>query len=226
MAETQSHSARVWKGDEMTVVEAREQYKEDPDKGLLPYAVALYSFRHKKQYAKELVGLADELVNQIYHEVSELNKNTDYNYIHRYADTVSTHLEWISRQRGIGLTQWHTIRSMAFNLNQRGIYIARIANDEQNGHTLPLLYLTQARLQLSIGAVGPASKCIAQAIESSREISDPNQRARVYRKIGMLCRMTDMPLNGVVWGVKSIFVPGSTLAVRAKSVAALFGLGD
>src|SRR3569833_1356495 len=95
------YGTRVWQGDNTTVAEARKRYENNPYGGLIPFATALYSFRQEKQYADELIGLKDELMELADRDMHVQVLPSDEEFSRKMADradTVSTHLEWISRQ--------------------------------------------------------------------------------------------------------------------------------
>jgi len=63
MAQDQKNeSTRIWEGDSATIAEIRKRYSADPENGLLPLAVALYSFRSDAAYARELLALRKPLM--------------------------------------------------------------------------------------------------------------------------------------------------------------------
>ena len=101
-----SRGRRIWKGDPATVAEARRAYANDPEGQLLPFAVALYSFRRRRQFAEELIAIRGLLLN-----LAEKFLRSDCNDSHRctpesdVADVLSTHIEWIARQDGISPTE-------------------------------------------------------------------------------------------------------------------------
>jgi hypothetical protein len=234
VATAADYSARVWKGDQTTVKEARDAYLNDPKKGLIPYAVALYSFRQQKKFAEELIGIRYQLIS--YAESNMLNhystKHMDVCVeLAQQADILSTHLEWISRQEHSPLLFQPEQREYVWANASRLFYfgIKKAEDAKMEDHTLPLLYLTGARLFLTSGKFRSVPRAIEFLEEAEDKmalgkIPDPNQRARVYRKLGFLFRQCGETEAGLFWGVKALLIPGATMNTRAKSLAAFFGV--
>lgn len=217
----------IWEGDRSAVERAREKYKKDPEGELLSFACALYSFRSIPEYANELVRLGEALVRRAGEVLSKgvcgLEQHEGMNSWELYEllaqiDVLSTYLEWISRDRS---------RSTSSQLFQLANHLCNKGNEwagfqVESHHSRSLILLTRARLLLR----GRWSLAVADLQEVARiasRIENNNQRARVYRKLGLLFRKSGYGFRGIGWGVRALFVP-CPWAVRVKSLAALVGI--
>lgn len=136
--------------------------------------------------------------------------------------TLAVILTWMSRHVPFKAWVRANLRKQAKELVALGI-VARPL--EQNGSaTTSLLFLTAAQIAVTEKETKLADEHLIQAWGYSRTITDPNQRARVFRKLGMLYRKIGHYGTGLGFGIRALFVPGSTLAVRTKSAAALMGI--
>ena len=220
---TTAQSNRVWQGDPSAVAVAREQYKDNPQTGLIPYAIALYSFRRDTKYAVELMKLRRDLRFRAA-ALTNPALTPRGTRIAETADVLSTHLEWISRQTALGDVDRRQAHEAAIDACMYGIEFARSASSTD--HTLPLLHLTAARLCLNDLRTDHALEHLryAQSIAARGNISDPRQLVRVYTKLGLLYRKADERVGGVVWGMRAIAVRGVPFNVRLKALAALLGI--
>jgi hypothetical protein len=210
---------RVWAGDPATVAEARIKYDAHPIGQLLPFAVALYSFRTNKKFADELLWLRSELVTNA---TNFMRTPAAQEYQDR-ADVLSTYFEWMSRQSALSANQRSELHELADQVCEYGIRCAS-GGRNRGEHTWYLLHLTAARLLINEKNYKEARDMLNRLTLDAPTIKDANQRARVYRKLGFLYRMCMNPLSGFYWSIKACFVSGVPMAVRVKSAAALLGV--
>jgi hypothetical protein len=218
-----NYNERVWAGDPATVAEARATYRSNPEGGLIPLAVALYSFRAKEPFAMELLGLRPQLLAR----AQDLLGGTAYTEVPKReradkADVLSTYLEWMTRECDLSDEERDELQKIAIELCKYGMNV--VADELHDHHTWFLLKLTMARLSLAKGWVQAALYDLTLVENQAHYITDANQRARVYRKLGLLYRKCGRHGQGFRWGMRACLVPGVPLAVRAKSVAALLGI--
>lgn len=222
-AEQSKDAQRIWAGDKSVTIEALERYRKDPEKGLIPYAVALYSFRMDETYARELLTLREALIAHVGHELQ--HPDTVFPHHERVADradVLSTHLEWMARRVELANGERLSTHRAAAAICAHGLKVA--AGLPTSHHTWSLLKLTSARLYLSAGDFRRAIGEVVAAGKYAHRIRDPNQRVRVYAKLGLLWRKCHRPRTGVLWGVRALFVRGVPVAVRKKAFAALLGI--
>jgi len=236
MTDADSYRRRMWRGDPLTVAEARRAYRLDPAKGLIPYARALYSFRHKPKCAKGLVELRSELAPYAERYLAHVSAMRGAQRLrmpdgerHALADTadvLSTHLEWISRQPTVpraGPLSGTRLLALAEGACEEGIRLCLVDSELARGHTYCLLRLTEAMIRMR--QKRPlVDEALASAMWGADGLSDPNQKARVCRKVGLILRKRGRSGESLWWGIKACLIPGSTRAVRLKSLAALCGI--
>jgi hypothetical protein len=213
------YDERVWEGDPTTVREAREAYRKDPEANLIRLAVALYSFRANSRFAEELIELRFKLLDFIATGISVAAPITTPQEFADEADVLSTYLEWMSRRPELSL-EAAGLRKAARDLIGRGQGLVH----DLTHHNPYLLLLTEVRIMLAEGRRTNAQQQLAWMASHAPQIKDPKQRARVYRKMGMLNRRCGRWRSGWFWGIRACFVPEVPLDVRAKSVAALLGI--
>jgi hypothetical protein len=219
----QEYSKRVWEGDPTTVAEAKAKHESDPAGQLIPLAVALYSFRTNQHFANELLALRPQIIAYaVEYTKKPLNDDSPKARANK-SDVLSTYLEWMSRRSELSEEDQADTAYEARCVCQHGILTAQEVL-EQTDHTLCLLLLTLAHLDIHEKHFTPARKYLDEVATSARHIADANQKARVYRKLGYLYRKCHQSLLGIKWGIRGCFVPETPPAVRIKSVAALFGL--
>src|SRR5438105_4312774 len=118
----QEHGKRIWAGDLTTVAEARAKYEADHVGQLIPFAVALYSFRTERKFANELIfELHDPLVKYAKRFVSG-SREKDIGRSNT-ADVLSTHLEWMSRQPSLLLSERNRLHELAREVCGYGLNI-------------------------------------------------------------------------------------------------------
>jgi hypothetical protein len=219
VTESKSYTNRVWKGDSTTVNEARDAYQKDAKSGLIPYAVALYSFRANFRFASELLGLRFELLERAATVTVPDALSADQLQFADQADVLSTYFEWMSRRPEL------REEAAGLRMQARALIIRALSmTHDPTHHTFYLLALTAVRILLTEGRFLNARQELIWMASHAHQIKDANQRARVYRKMGMLSRACGLGSSGWIWGMRACFVPGAPLNVRAKSVAALFGI--
>lgn len=206
-------------------MEAFRRYKLDPRTGLVRYASVLYSFRHRKAARHQLVRLKEALFERTCCEldttIETLSNESALKAADR-ADCLSTYLEWFSRQPEMSKERF-VLRGAAETIFTFGceVILKHSAAFKGREHTWCLLMLTGATFWIARGNYKSVLSELEKIAAQAHKVSDPKQRARVYRKLGMRYRQAKQPLTGLVWGVRAIFVPHIPLAVRAKSVIAL-----
>jgi hypothetical protein len=221
-----NYGLRVWGGDTTTVAEARAQYFGDSQGHLMTYAVALFSFRYIPQFAREmelihlsLVGRANALLELASVEENPLERAND-------VETLSSHLEYLSHRRRLEIRRG-LLLGKAVALCELGLKICSEHPLPESGlHTPLLLKLMRFKLYLLTRERSRSyvRRRLTEVIDRAPDVPDPNQRARVYRKIGMVSRKAWAPFQAHYWGVTACCVPGIPLAVRLKSFAALAGI--
>jgi hypothetical protein len=217
-------SPRVWAGDRRSVAKARARFvRDDPQEQLIPYATTLYSFRYDRRCANELISHYHELYARAERETMRPYGPDNAREVANRADTLSTHLEWMSRQASFPRERRQGAQMMAEMLCTYGAQcVARHHYQFQGHHTPYLLKLTAARIDLGKGNLGNASRILEEVIrDDPTRISDPNQRVRVYRKLGLLLRKRGARDR---WGIRALLVPEVPLANRLKSAAALLDI--
>ncbi len=216
-------SERTWGGDPHAVATARSAYQLQPStENLITLAVALYSFRYIKKFARELDDLRPELVGYAKKFLvpggdPEVQSSLE---IANRAETLASHLAWLSRRR----TLWQTARLEARTLAQELIKAGTGLVQDETHHTPYLLALTSASFYLEDGNRLGALDILRRCSHKAHQVADPRHRARVYRSLGMGYRKIDAWLTGYRWGIRACVVPEVPLAVRAKSLAALVGI--
>ena len=213
---TPSFGRRTWNGDPTTVAEARRRYYKDPNQ-FVPYVSQLYSFRHRSEFARELRALRSDLFDC----ADQLRTDTNYQAQADKLDVLSTILEWLSRSDSYSEATSRTVRNKAVEACYHGL---DCANEISRSHTWCLLKLTLVRLWIDDRQFEGIQEHLAEVSGFARKIQDPNQRARVYRKLGLLYRMSSHLLPGYGWGIRACVVPGVPPPVCFKSVAALLGI--
>ena len=219
-------SARVWGGDPSTVAEARKAYEQEPEDAarLVKYAVALYSFRSKGRFAEELLVLRPWLLRRAW-ALLKMERPTESEQVRKFAnevDVLSTHLAWVSRQPQLASGVRREAHNIAVELCREGLEI--LWKRGMSGHSRLLIGLTRAELFLDDGEEWMARGELIDIEHEIREVQDAKQKVRIMRKLGTLWRRTGSHVRGTEWILRSIFVADVPLAVRLKSVAALFGI--
>jgi len=211
-------SDRIWAGDETAVEEARTRYQADPEGQFIPWVSTLYSYRGRLGYTAELLLLKEEIL--AWSEPERL-----YNHsISRYqaadrADVLSTVLEWMPGAPHIR-DRYLDAASALISAALRWLKY-----DAAGNHTLLLLILTHASIHMRRGDTLAAQDCLLRAAIDAGSIATPNQRARVYRKLGALylrlAQMTGrvrwMPIS-VIYLVRALCVWSIPWDVRRKTL--------
>lgn len=217
----------IWRGNEHAIVESRERFHEEPEKRLVVHTSTLYSFRRREDCVRELVSLRHHLLAR-----SEALRSTAWDSLNigevvDQADVLSTILGWLSDSTKIPSEQQEELRKEACAVCEFGLQILEdlLRGVPTANHSWHLLKLTRAALSLRDGKIKDAFRDIHIVDREKDRVFDPRQRARVYRKLGMLYRAIDDSIGRGFWmGVRAVFVPGVPLAVRLKSLGALVGL--
>lgn len=193
----------TWNGEhERAIALAHERYEEEPHSGLFPYAVALYSARKEIDVVEAFKGLVEPLIVRITESFDEGDVDG--------LDVIATHLWWVQRTRGFHLIPQIKARLAAIKAARLGL---ELTEDYLSGeHTRALLALSYAQM-----GVDQPRKWLKEAEELAPHIRDPNQKARVYRKLGYV-QLTRLNLRGGIRNlVRSERVPGIAADVRAKN---------
>ncbi|CAN5127498.1 hypothetical protein BH11PAT3_BH11PAT3_2460 [soil metagenome] len=222
-----SLNSRIWSGDSTAVAEARANYKEDREKGLIPYASTLYSFRNNKKFALVLFGFQSELRRRAEREMSvEASGLTDEERA-GLADVLTTIFEWMIRRfthdefESSGFREnWQQFPFLITQLSEWGMKHAIKTNAY---HSFCLLKCTQARLYFERDEAEIAEAAVNDAAIDSYCIKDPNQKVRVYAKVGFLYRILGVRMEGYRFGFKALLVQGVPMNVRLKGLALLLG---
>lgn len=220
---TQEYARRIWAGDRATVAEARERYRLDRERYLIPFAVVLYSFRTDEQCARELLELRGALLLRARRmlQIGADRLVSPREYANR-ADVLSTYLEWMGRRGELSREQQAEVLDLAYDVAFRGQVWAY--EPEVEDHTRGLLLLTIARIGLTRRDWRMAEESLARVARMATSVTDANQRVRIYRKLGLLNTRYGRLFRGLYWGIRACVVPGVPMAVRLKSVAAIIGV--
>lgn len=221
------HARRVLEGDPKTIVEARALFENDRENGLLPYAVALYSLqRRHPRFATELIALRDRLVastialSHIY-----ADEGTAVQLAVR-ADCFATYLYWISTRKEVRLANADEAYRVAEKGCRWGLDVTQIYKRLFVGHEAPaLLGLTLVELLMDKRRLLPLNeKEIMKRLRSVREkmrfVIPSEQRARAYRKYGLLAARRTF-VHGLGWTLRSCFVQGIVPMTRLKNLGAV-----
>lgn len=214
---------RVWKGDRRTVAEARKDFERAPKEHLLKFAVALYSFRTKRKYADELLGLLSLLMQEAERLIQAPHYEPDAMRFADRADVLSTHLEWIARFASLTKDERSEIRTLVSKLCSKGVS-ATLPHDYGSGHTRRLLTLTKTRVLVEQGYRQLAWIFLRGELDDIARVADPRQRARVYAKAGLLCRKLGRHRVGFSLGLRACAVSRVPLRSRVKGLSALVGV--
>ncbi len=223
------YGTRVWKGDERTVAEARQRYSEDSHKNLLSYAGALYSFRRDPKNAQALLRLTARLLRHQEELVASMADDFYGSWFIDRADMLTTYYEWISRQDVLAEIIQQMVHQEALRLCVDALPAASVYKESgARAHSYFLLLLTHASLQFDTYGIGWNLDTVRQ--QAPIFVKDPNQRARIFIKLGMLLRKAHV-LNrrsdwfaGLYWGIRGCLVRGVPRNVRLKGLAALLGV--
>lgn len=210
---------RIWDGDASAAEEVRLLYRKDPVGQFIPWVSVLYSFRYKRRYAEQLLGLKQELVmrarkllkTQLPEEREARAKATDG------IDVVATVLVWMSTQE-TNPGEKYSMLDLAINLCEHG----GSARREEGAHTPVFLELTRQEARIRRDACMDTTGLL-EAMGQAVKIYDPNQRARAFRKISTVLRLHGSRRRAWQWGISACFIPGSSIGTRMKSVVSLFG---
>lgn len=232
MSKDKNFGDRVWRGDKTTVAEAEEKYKRDPERQLLPYASVLYSFRGSSTNAHELEQLRNELKERARGLILTSGMSSDPQGTGDKMDMLATYLSWLSRRQTFTFPERLSLRKLAWEVASSGYMAAAKVSQSFQKHTPLLLLLTQAELLIGEKLYALAKELLDGVSKAAVQASDLNQRARIYRKLGMLYRKLGwyygMPSRiwyGIYLGMRAIFVRGVPVNNRLKSVAGLFHIG-
>lgn len=222
-------SDRVWADDPSTISEARARYEQDPEGQLLPFASVLYSFLHRVKYrrqaARDLYALRESLsarARQLPCCPPAPQEAVEERFAAQ-AEMLATYLHWISR-RSPDLGQRERFKNCARRAISEGLGYAR--GTGQKGHTRALLFLALAAIDLDEGLRLNAGVNLRFAAKLAPGVQNINQRARVYRKLGLLFRRSGAFVEGMRWSIRACRLPGVARGVRKKNLIALCGIGS
>lgn len=215
---------QIWGGKYRPGIEAhRLEYEKDPEGTMVSWASALYSGRMIDQYAEELLAHLEETVLPAFTGRGIEEFDADPRKAADKADVLSTVLAWAAQHTNPYHDIYDDFINETFRIAREGKRFAE-RHYRIGDHTYPLLLLTCVETSHRWGR-GQRTFLLDEVIDLVEAIEDPYQKARVYRKLGMLCRrFWYLPVSGIGFGLKAIFMPGLPLAVRAKSVAGLLGI--
>ena len=215
--------AKTWAGDHAGPdgAAALHQYRfsktpKGPrrDRELVPYAVTLYSARKDVDVTRLYEPLVPKLIDRISPAFYE--KNADA------LDVISTHLAWWAQLQRAKLSMLQ-IRAK-FAAEEACLLGFELTESEPLGeHTRTLLLLTYVDLQILHGRWKFALPYLFEATGRARHITDPNHRARAYRKLAYIWCLR-LKLFGFVpdpFGLWFLFrartVPGIAADVKSKN---------
>jgi hypothetical protein len=199
---------RVWRGRPSTVPEAKERYERDPEVQLVSYASVLYS-KGDEPSKNELLHIREKLVERVPQSADD-------------ADVLATVLASLARNAGLHPSEQTRMRAASQKALEIGLCLAgTLYPGSPSAHTPLLLRLTAAQLMIQDGNHGHARNRLEYIAEWAATVEDRNQRARVYRKLGMLCRKVNRRRAGWYWGIRALLVPKIPVKVRLKSLVAL-----
>jgi hypothetical protein len=222
MARPKSDTERIWEGDQSVIEEAWKRFDENPEKELLPFASVLYSFRSREHARWYLIGIRDILLKRAKSLVAKIVDagELEAQQCADEADVLSTVLLWLSEKKSVPHVERTHILNAVLQTSTWGVQL--MFKGTISFHTQCLLHLTLAQARIADRQrFDPGSLSFVEMLQE--KIDNPNQRARVLRKLGMIYRSQARYLGGLRWGIRACLVPGSTRAVRMKSVVALVG---
>lgn len=209
-----SFNDRIWIGDSRTVAEARDAFRNG-SKTLLEFLSVLYSFRYRRRYANELWDYRGGCYKLGQNFPGSDPSKIGLPELANQADVLSSLLLWYRSQAAD--YSWRYSRQ-AKVVAEAGLMFCTADTPR---HTRALLRLTLAEISLSSRMRMQALDCIDTAAEAAPLIEDVNQKARVYRKIGLLLRTAGEWREGMRWGVSACRLPGIARGVAIKNYAAL-----
>ncbi|MBX9907052.1 hypothetical protein K2X96_04125 [Patescibacteria group bacterium] len=228
MYKERSFNLRVWNGDQATVSEARRAYADDQtDANLLRFASTLYSFRVERNLALELVLHRIELLTYAITNMQDGEKAPPYdNEMAQNADLLSTIFEWMSWHKDTPEHEREDLHNAAVGVCLYGLLRANpMLADGSTSHTWCLLMLTHSQLLITNEDTLHAANKLWEVSQTAAYVRDPNQRSRVYRKLGTLYRqLSGRWIRGVHWHLYACFMRDIPLGVRVKNFAALLGI--
>ncbi len=206
----------IWKGDKRVVSIAEKYYQHNGEGGLIPYAVALYSFRQYADNRTQLLWLRAPLLRRAELLIALMEKGERSGKLAAECDVVSTHLEWMLRQGTLSTLECSQVSGVCKKLCHEALSMG-----EGDMHTQALLQLTVARL--CINESSPAWGPLNYAAHVAELITDPLQRVRVYAKLGFLYRKEWSLVDGYYYGFRALLIGGVPINVRLKALAMLVG---
>jgi len=224
LAPESENGRKIWRGKYRAGIEAhRLEHNMDPEGTMVSWASALYSGRMIDRYAEELLVYLEETVLPAFTDRGVEEFDADPRKAADKADVLSTVLAWAAWHTNPSRDVYDDFVNETFRIAREGKRFAEM-HHRIGDHTYPLLLLTNVEISHRWGG-GQRTFLLDEVINLVEAIEDPYQKARVYRKLGMLCRRFGyLPVSGIGFGLKAIFMPGLPLAVRAKSVAGLLGI--
>jgi hypothetical protein len=222
---SKTDSQKIWEGDLSPVERLKKAYEANPEKGLIDYAVVLYSGRKNKSLGHRLIHLRPQLLGMA-EALLESPKPEDLVWLNQ-AEVIATHLEWISRQESGEIVE--DVQTVALKLC-RLVFKASLdaVGKLKDHHVWSLAGLVLARLYLFSGKVDRilAGQLLDQIAIAAPKILNCNQRVRVYAKLGYLMRHSSGQwFLGVGWGLKAVFIREKVpFNVRLKALAGLMGI--
>lgn len=203
---------RIWKGDPKAVAEQRERRRRG-ELSLTEWASTLYSYQHISQYECDLINIAWELEYETKpEEAPAFASGLTAEKAADRADVLSTILLALSHDRAFCKESKELLHAAAARALRFGL---RQTEHEPHGeHTRALLQLTEFDLF-------PGRKYLLDEVAvRARHIRDTNQRERVYRKLGVLARLTGHIIRGTLLGIRAVGARGVSWNSRKKAIAA------
>jgi len=217
-------SEKIWRGDMTAIDEARSEFEADPDRNLLQYASTLYSFRYRRACLQELYLITPKLLNRaVMHQATMVAVRGPQSFVE--ADVLATVLGWLSR-RLRDRTDRKRASRLAYNVCSTALNALpdfRDAEQQHLAHTALLLRLTHAELTLADAERDHSQmyELVDMCVWWTRYVHDPDQKARILRKAGVLFRRMGHWRKSFGPGLRACVVTDSSRFTQLKSVAAL-----
>ena len=203
---------RIWAGDETAIEDARRKYEADPEGQFVSWVSTLFSFREHEERRAELRPLLEPLV-LLWARPQLLRKFTVVEL-----DVLSTVLLWAADAFRVPAPETLVFSMRAIDTVDAMVGLGRKLSREAplGGHSYELLTLTDAALRLRHGDHASARAFLAIVWKRATAIRDVNQKARVYRKLGVLYLKLRNPV-GFWFIARALLVKGAAKGTRKKT---------
>lgn len=207
-------ASQIWEGKPEAIREVRRSYEADPEGQFVPWVSTLYSFRSISACAQELTMLIPRMVAWVGDE--ELAKMDHLDPLGRadQFDVISTVLVWAA-ERASSEHEKSRLMERAYDAVGHGLYL--VPKQALLLHTRPLLFLTRVQTSLWSDLKDEARATLRLVSTLVPHVADPNQKVRIYRKLGLLELKTGN-LRGLKHLFQSLFVKDVAAAIHRKTL--------